>query len=289
MIAVLLPTRDALNLRLASRAMAWLFESTSFWRTRFDANNERGHIAMVVQDLPAEKRHKLDWRLLYHCTCNLWCSQDFYESNVQKWERIRWPRDMTVPDMSPESPLHFDGRALQHYHNSRYRHTQVVTVDTSRSLSQINVSVMQNIAFFRTHEPHRGYTDVTGMEFIYDDGRPPVTVGYSTPGAFVATEKTTIKAMPKHSGDLDYRYPGTLHVFDARPLRGFHVVWGGERNKPAKICAFGDTLCRCYRSQMERGVEIDTFPDVMHLDQVEEAVITLNVSLKSIKAPRSFG
>ncbi|KAL4944017.1 hypothetical protein BDV06DRAFT_120126 [Aspergillus oleicola] len=98
MIAIPIPTREALDLRLESRAMACSFASPFFWQTGFDINGERGHLAVLIEELTAEERPKVDWRLLYHCTCNLWCSADSFEVNIEKWERLRWLRDMVVEE-----------------------------------------------------------------------------------------------------------------------------------------------------------------------------------------------
>ena len=112
------------------------------------------------------------------------------------WERLCWLRDMimeeggsrSISKSSKQSP-HFGGRALQYYHNSRYRNTNIVTVDTSQSaVFRVHVSVLQNINPHRMGRPESWNTAVTGMEFFFLDGRPSVKVRYSTPGALVTTK-----------------------------------------------------------------------------------------------------
>ncbi|KAL4967981.1 uncharacterized protein BDV14DRAFT_197616 [Aspergillus stella-maris] len=97
-ISIQISTREVLDLRLASRAMTCIFASPFFWQTRFDINGERGHLSTIIEELTAEERQNLDWRLLYHCTCNLWCSADFFEANIEMWERLRWLRDMIMEE-----------------------------------------------------------------------------------------------------------------------------------------------------------------------------------------------
>ncbi|KAM3430203.1 hypothetical protein MY4824_007809 [Beauveria thailandica] len=50
MILANLPTRDALNLRLASRSFLPLFSSLSFWLSRFEPDGERGFIFEVEEE-----------------------------------------------------------------------------------------------------------------------------------------------------------------------------------------------------------------------------------------------
>ncbi|KAL2798278.1 hypothetical protein BJX66DRAFT_296083 [Aspergillus keveii] len=121
-LAAILSAKDVLNLRLASRAMGLLFESCLFWQTRFDIDIERGFLVPVLKNLSVEERRKLDWRLLYHCTCNFRCSWTFRDTHIEMWERLRWLRDMTMEARLDDlkSPWFFDGRALQHYHNTHY-------------------------------------------------------------------------------------------------------------------------------------------------------------------------
>ncbi|KAL4797449.1 hypothetical protein BDV19DRAFT_387256 [Aspergillus venezuelensis] len=292
MIAILLSTHEALDLRLASRAMIGIFASSFFWQTRFDINGERGHLAMVIEGLTVEERHELDWRLLYHYTCNLRCSADFFDANVEKWERLRWLRDTTAGGSrfrvgardNSQSP-HFDGRALQYYHNSHYRNTDIVTVDLSRSsVLKINVSILQLVSSHRKAHSWDWNNIVTGMEFIFDDGTPSVEVGYSTPGTLILAKDTPRESLPRRARGvlIDAKYPGLLKVHEVKPLRGFHI----QRDRRASdnitdIYHFSE-IPYSYFHRRERWqktqISVDELRrcEALHVDEVIEVVITLN-------------
>jgi hypothetical protein len=50
LIAILLPTEDALNLRLASRSFLRIFDSQTFWLSRFQATGDRGFVFEVHKE-----------------------------------------------------------------------------------------------------------------------------------------------------------------------------------------------------------------------------------------------
>ena len=63
------PTASFLNLRLATRAMAIIFDSTGFWKSRFYPNEERGFLFWLLDLQKNNPRYrKMNWRLLYHAT-----------------------------------------------------------------------------------------------------------------------------------------------------------------------------------------------------------------------------
>ncbi|PYH97052.1 hypothetical protein BO71DRAFT_319374 [Aspergillus ellipticus CBS 707.79] len=208
-IAALLPTRDALNLRQASRAVAPIFFSSAFWKTRFDINGERGFILPILRDLiRTEQGQEFDWRLLYHCTCRLNCSAWFhYERRC--WEALRWLRDTALALHSGKSrPLDFRGNALNHYHNTRFRdtYTEAVTIDSP--VCQIAISAHKDM----------GGLFVTGLEFFFKD-RPKALIGYTLPGAkqLSAREYGVNPAFPHFS------YPGIRVTLDVVEIHGIAV------------------------------------------------------------------
>ncbi|RAL16192.1 F-box domain protein [Aspergillus homomorphus CBS 101889] len=132
-IAALLPTRDVLNLRHASRGVTPIFASTPFWKTRFYLNGERGFLLPVVRGQlggGSSRRRDIDWRLLYHSTCQLNCS-GWFRLELRKWEALRWLRDTALALHSgTDRPLDFRGAALHHYHHTVPRGTSRQEVES---------------------------------------------------------------------------------------------------------------------------------------------------------------
>ncbi|KAF4261233.1 hypothetical protein CNMCM8812_005058 [Aspergillus fumigatus] len=111
-ISSMLPTKEALDLRLVTRAAIPLFASSQFWKTRFAIDRERGFLLPIVRKFsPPQGDHGIDWRLLYHCTARLNCS-DWFEIEILAWETLRWLRD-TASAIRHESPRPPDFRARQ--------------------------------------------------------------------------------------------------------------------------------------------------------------------------------
>ncbi|PWY70289.1 hypothetical protein BO94DRAFT_477389, partial [Aspergillus sclerotioniger CBS 115572] len=206
-IGVLLSTRDVLHLRQASRAATPLFSSSTFWRTRFDINGEHGFLLPVIKDFTnPDRRRDIGWILLYHCTCHLNCS-GWFQFEIHAWEALRWLRDTAVAIHSGQPrPLAFRGNALHHYHHTTYRGMHLESVDIVPSLRQIAISVLQDT----------GNVCITGMEFIFAD-RPSVMLGYTTPGAKLATSDMYRKG---YAARDDWPYPGIRLILDVRVLRG---------------------------------------------------------------------
>ena len=65
-VAIYLPTKDALNIRLASKSFLPIFHSQTFWVSRFLPTNECGYI---LEARNSEKQR--DWRMLYRAAVNL--------------------------------------------------------------------------------------------------------------------------------------------------------------------------------------------------------------------------
>ena len=68
-IAILLPTNDALKLRLASRSFLPLYFSAIFWASRFYANGERGFLFEM-----RDKREAAELLSWYRCTRPAFCT-----------------------------------------------------------------------------------------------------------------------------------------------------------------------------------------------------------------------
>ncbi|OJJ35779.1 hypothetical protein ASPWEDRAFT_111234 [Aspergillus wentii DTO 134E9] len=208
-IAESLPIRDALGLRYVSRTMIPLFGSRAFWKSRFGINSERGFLYSVLARLDRETKQKMDWRLLYHCTSRLKCSRGF-EYNITTWESIRWLRDAVLAQCPIRDILHFQGRALQHYHHTGHRDTHTEPVDIQYPLKNITISTYMDDGEFY----------ITGMEFI-SNNESTARIGYTTPGAVAMTDKEyKPQDWPTKQG---YRYPGLKVIFSAKRFRGFRV------------------------------------------------------------------
>lgn len=68
MIATRLPTKDFYALRMASRVMAPIFESATFWKSRFSISGKYGFLYYTIQEFTSHKTNDgTDWRSLYAC------------------------------------------------------------------------------------------------------------------------------------------------------------------------------------------------------------------------------
>ncbi|RLL95515.1 hypothetical protein CFD26_105199 [Aspergillus turcosus] len=200
-ISSMLPTKEALDLRHVTRAAIPLFASSQFWRTRFVINGERGFLLPIVRKFfPPEGNHEMDWRLLYHCTARLNCS-DWFELEIRAWETLRWLRD-TASAIRRERPRPPDFRgspALQHYHNTTRRNTFIESVEIASSLCKIAISALQEA----------GET-------------PSAMLGYATPGAKQMTRKKYARKTRRSPFDrhTEWPYPGVRVTMDVVGLRG---------------------------------------------------------------------
>lgn len=227
-VAEQLSTRDILALRAVSRAMEGIFFSSRFWRTRFEINGERGFLYRAVRGASRGTGDSIDWQHLYHSTSTLpW--NDEFDRMLEMWENFRWIRDTCLSQNRGQTPpLDFQGRALQHYHNTRWEGTKVETVDIPPKLATIGVSILANGEDIV----------ITGLEFYSEDGSSK-SLGYKTPGAKTRTE-TEMASRIQHrhlsgyssmSGNMDphplqdfYRPPGFHVLMDARSLGGFEIT-----------------------------------------------------------------
>ncbi|KAF7183197.1 hypothetical protein CNMCM7691_003032 [Aspergillus felis] len=217
-ISSMLPTKEALDLRHVTRAAIPLFACSQFWRTRFAIHGERGFLLPIVRKLfPPEDNHKIDWRLLYHCTARLNCS-DWFEIEIRAWETLRWLRDTAsaIQRGRPRPPDFRGSPALQHYHNTTRRNTFVESVEITPSLCKISISALQEA----------GEVNITGIEFIFDDGRPSAMLGYATPGARQMTREKYARKTRRCPRDrhMTWPYPGVRVTMDVIGLRGIVFI-----------------------------------------------------------------
>ena len=89
LIAGYLCTPDFLRLRLSSRAMALLFESQQFWRTRFLVHGERGYLHFLTD----RQESYQGWRLLYRGTN----STHAWPLKFNDWKK-QWLINQTIHD-----------------------------------------------------------------------------------------------------------------------------------------------------------------------------------------------
>lgn len=87
MIAVKLSTQDALKLRLVSGTFFPLFNSVTFWLSRFDADGERGHLFEVLRGRDA---YHLDELLRVYCLSNDCAALDGMRNRKRVWKLARW-------------------------------------------------------------------------------------------------------------------------------------------------------------------------------------------------------
>ncbi|OJK02606.1 hypothetical protein ASPACDRAFT_39913 [Aspergillus aculeatus ATCC 16872] len=216
-IAILLPTRDILHLRCASRGFVGIFSSRAFWKTRFEINAERGFLLPVLRNYferkgrrrRQEEEGEIDWRLLYHCTCKLGCSWGF-RLEIGTWEALRWVRDTALALHSGRPrPLDFRGMGLHHYDNTLVRGTYREVVEIHAPVCQVAVSVLQETA-----KP-----SITGLDFFFKDGSRAM-LGYSCPEAREIHGETQWKQMGMPN---PYFYPGVRVTIDIESFHGFSV------------------------------------------------------------------
>lgn len=106
-IAQYISTLDFFSLRLSSKAIVTLFESSQFWRTRFSLDGEQGYFSYL------EEENFQDWRLLYRYTqssnferpliLNDWKRQWLVNENLR--DRYMMLEDPNCPLVYSSSPL----------------------------------------------------------------------------------------------------------------------------------------------------------------------------------------
>lgn len=220
-----LPTVDFLNLRLCSRAIAVLFHSQAFWKTRFFLHGDRGYMSFLTE---TSDHGVKDWRVLYRCIKKQsefdgqLGRPDFYECQdlllrKSHWEHNQWLRDACL--MTRSSIQAIDTKSLRwqkafgkitcdslHEVWDRPKescvkcHLKYKTLTQSIPFSPKVVGI--NFSVFSGPKQRREDTFIAGLELIYPPGTPNATLGYRLPGKQI---------------EID---------FDGRPLRGFELAIG---------------------------------------------------------------
>ncbi|KAF4242915.1 hypothetical protein CNMCM6805_002023 [Aspergillus fumigatiaffinis] len=268
LISSMLPTKEALDLRRVTRAAIPLFASSHFWRTRFAIDGERGFLHPIVRNFsPPEGNYEIDWRLLYHCTARLNCS-DWFEIEIRAWETLRWLRDTAsaIRCGRPRPPDFRGSPALQHYHNTTRRNTFIESVEITSSLCKIAISALQEA----------GEVNINGIEFIFDDGRPRTMLGYATPGARQMTRKEYASKQRRGPFDAhrEWPYPGVRVTMDVVGLRG--IVYHKDANGIHGVAIY------------HGGEEFDEIDDTLHVgldahDHNEQELVAYFVSLDKVE------
>lgn len=149
---------------------------------------------------------------------------------VKIWETFRWIKDACLGEETAQTPLlDFQGRSLQHDHDTRLAGTKVESVDISPKPAKVGVSIL-------CENDH--YALITRLEFHRQDGFSEI-IGYKAPGARVLPEKEMASRIPyghmsgcsSMSGKSDlhprqefYRSPGFHVLMNATSLEGFRIV-----------------------------------------------------------------
>lgn len=223
---------DYLNLRLASRVMASLFHTQSFWRQRFNIHMERGFLSCLVEeDKSRGCSSQADWHKIYYKTEPARMLRQHGRNSCQRilaryWFclRISWIRDTYVKRKISYAPLPEDEQkvftnACWHTVNgllaagSRYwipKRPQDCPVKESVILPQ----AFAKVGFWVFQTPTR--TFIAGMEFISDSMVPNIGLGYQIPG-----RKCII--------DIESR----------EQLRGFEVSISPEGIHAIRVCTSG--------------------------------------------------
>lgn len=171
-MAGFLPTASFLNLRLATRAMAVIFDSTGFWKTRFYPNEERGFLSWLLDLQKNNPRHrKMDWRLLYHATNTVRVWGPKFQTRLHIWTRHRWLRDVCLMSRAD------DPKDIGSTTSSLPQ-----TVCIAPSFHQMGVSILKEYK----------NTCITGMEFMYGD-RPNLDIGYKIPGKSMVVHLSSLR------------------------------------------------------------------------------------------------
>ncbi|KAJ5746942.1 uncharacterized protein N7511_008638 [Penicillium nucicola] len=198
-IAYLLPTPEYLSMRLASKAMLPIFESQTFWKTRFSIERELGYLNYLVKD------GCKDWRLVYCCTGKLMRLTKTLRFRRLQWLHNEWIKDRCMMVRDPKSQLSKNNTRFQGllwkkaagemqcdrpYRPGPYRFDNTPSsaldnevckrcngvhilpppqmVGVSRELVEIAVSVL-------AEDEH---SFITGFNLIYGENSPNVSFGY---------------------------------------------------------------------------------------------------------------
>ncbi|QKX57954.1 uncharacterized protein TRUGW13939_05074, partial [Talaromyces rugulosus] len=171
-LAIHLATQDFFALRSASRSIAPLFESTTFWQSRFFIGGEYGYLYHAIREFTSVKRNdKLDWRGLYIRMQKLeYTPQLDFQACV--WDSLRQLKSATREFRSSTAKVSQCG----HYHNYpiscvKNTHKESIKFGQAEKLRCVEISMVKI-----------GYEAyVTGLIFIFDDQKS-VWIGHLLPG-----------------------------------------------------------------------------------------------------------
>lgn len=182
------------NVRLASRVMADIFLSQTFWKSRFCINHERGYLSHLL--IETRNTGQVDWIVLYRATSN----DTKLVAGRSIWEVHRWLKETATAkvfrgnhaDEELLNNMDWDFTRKEEYEGpcdcadcnthdecSPYRDMSIYKdiVHIPPSLIRIRVSIL--------YEMERTY--ITGMNFISNDG-PMTNIGYHIPGSDVTID-----------------------------------------------------------------------------------------------------
>jgi hypothetical protein len=139
-------------------------------------------------------------------------------------------------------------------------------VEITSSLCKIAISALQEA----------GEVNITGIEFIFDDGRPRTMLGYATPGARQMTRKEYASKQRRGPFDAhrEWPYPGVRVTMDVVGLRG--IVYHKDANGIHGVAIY------------HGGEEFDEIDDTLHVgldahDHNEQELVAYFVSLDKVE------
>ncbi|KAJ5591990.1 uncharacterized protein N7459_002359 [Penicillium hispanicum] len=192
-VAKRISTKDYLSLRLASRAAVSLWDSQSFWKTRFYMNGDRGFLSYLTegdQSLPSGQPR--DWRSLYRITRRA-ANWKRLRVRYTLWTKAKWFQDMYVMTKPPKVSLSWGEwcqvrklqwqtvvAAIKHgIHSMNTRPGQCVkekalsqTVLIDKAVVKLGVSILQE----------KDKTYIAGIDLVRNGLQADRTLGYRIPG-----------------------------------------------------------------------------------------------------------
>ncbi|KAL4918475.1 hypothetical protein BDW62DRAFT_200851 [Aspergillus aurantiobrunneus] len=220
-VAILLSTRELLNLRSVSRVMGADFHDNHFWKSRFRKDQDRGYLDWV--DI---NQGNTDWRLLYHASSK---AENRFETTVKVWEVVRWIQDALAAKKGLQAPpLEFYGRALQYYHDdSSAVRRQVERAEILPSLAKIGVTIVSDQTVYEEPDCYRlagrifdKTTEIVALEFISKgQGSKKITLGSRNRKAKTMSPKTLEKALKTYRRQQHSKHPAPESPFDGDGIR----------------------------------------------------------------------
>lgn len=207
-IASYLSTIDFFSLRLASRAMAPVFDMQVFWKTRFRTNGDRGFLASLVDG--SRGRKKKNWRSVYRCSARIEHQYLHFWALRQQWRNNQWLTDRY------SMAAGFDNQAGSQP-NLFGELWEGVSADTTSSGGKLwNCLNGSKPDGKQTVELQNTIIDL--VVFILNEGTITYITGFDLISSDPATRNIT----------FGYRLPGsqvTINLHDRR-LRGFTIITG---------------------------------------------------------------